>query len=117
MTQQIRQVVNMMKTESFRAIGRESESMVAHDRAGQGGHVTKTDILEEIKKLPPEDVLMIVEAALRGLREDFTPSRQALREKERKHRLATAAEALYGDYAIDTELTSFTVLDAEDFRA
>jgi hypothetical protein len=79
--------------------------------------VTKTDILEELKKLPPEDVLSIIEAALRGLREDLAPTKQLLPEREPKHRLAIAAEALYDDYATDTELTSFTGLDAEDFHA
>jgi hypothetical protein len=79
--------------------------------------VTKTDILEELKKLPPEDVLSIIEAALRGLREDFAPAKQVLPEPDRKHQLVIAAEALYDDYAVDNELTSFTVLDAEDFHA
>ncbi|MDQ7785170.1 MAG: hypothetical protein RDU20_19955 [Desulfomonilaceae bacterium] len=79
--------------------------------------MTKTDILEELKKLPPEDVLSIIEAALRELREDFAPTKQLLQDRERKHRLAIAAEALYDDYATDTELTSFTALDAGDFHA
>ncbi len=78
--------------------------------------MTKTDILEELRKLPPEDVLSIIEAALRGLREDFAPTKQVLPERERKHRLEMAAQALHDDYATDTELTSFTVLDAEDFH-
>ncbi|MFH1116467.1 MAG: hypothetical protein V1792_21350 [Pseudomonadota bacterium] len=79
--------------------------------------MTKTDILEEIKKLPPEDVLSIIEAALRGLREELAPAKQLLPEMERKHRLDKAARDLYDDYATDTELTCFTRLDAEDFHA
>ncbi|MEW6350122.1 MAG: hypothetical protein AB1646_13730 [Thermodesulfobacteriota bacterium] len=79
--------------------------------------MTKTDILDELKKLPPEDVLSIIEAALRGLREDLAPTKQLLPERERKHRLAIAAEALCDDYGTDNELTSFTGLDAEDFHA
>jgi hypothetical protein len=96
---------------------REKQPIVKHARPGQGGHVTKTDILDELKKLPPEDVLSIIEAALRGLREDLAPTKQVLPDTERKHQLAIAAEALYDDYAADSELTSFTVLDAEDFHA
>ncbi len=79
--------------------------------------MTKTDILEELKKLPPEDVLSIIEAALRGLRKDFPPTKQVIPERDRKHQLAIAAEALYDDYEADSESTSFTPLDAEDFLA
>jgi len=91
--------------------------MVAPPRVGQGGHVTKADILEELKKLPPEDVLSVIEEALHSLREDFAPTKQVLPERERKHQLAIAAKALYDNYTTDSELTSFTVLDAEDFHA
>jgi len=37
--------------------------------------------------------------------------------KERKRQLAAAAEALLPDYAAGGELTIFTTLDSEDFRA
>ena len=34
---------------------------------------------------------------------------------EKTERLAAAAQALLPDYTTDTELTSFTALDSEDF--
>ena len=65
---------------------------------------------------PAADRLRIVESTVHQLREDLerfeTPGLQ-----ERDARLARAAEALLADYSNDKELTAFTVLDAEEFRA
>jgi metal-responsive CopG/Arc/MetJ family transcriptional regulator len=38
-------------------------------------------------------------------------------EQHQKAQLATAARALLADYEKDEELTAFTALDGEDFRA
>jgi hypothetical protein len=73
--------------------------------------MTRTDILEEINKLPPEERLQIVEATLRGLREQIPMADSA---RERRREMSIAAERLKGDYAADSDLTAFTTLDADD---
>ena len=79
--------------------------------------MTKTEILKEIKKLPPEELITIIEAALTQIRQDYLQVKQPLSEAERKRQMALAAETLYADYTTDQELTAFTSLDAEDFHA
>jgi len=79
--------------------------------------MTKTQIMEELKKLSPEELLTVVEAALRQIRRDLKETTQPLSQTENKRQLAIAAEALFADYATDRELTTFTSLDAEDFHA
>ena len=60
-------------------------------------------LIEEIKVLPYEDRLLIVEKTSETLRED------------RSKRLQTAVDLLYEDYVHDKELTALTALDFEDF--
>jgi hypothetical protein len=62
------------------------------------------EIIKEIKRLPVDKRLIIVEQTLKSIR-----------EAENKKQLETAAEALYGDYSTDKELTALTELDFEDF--
>jgi hypothetical protein len=62
------------------------------------------EILKEIKRLPVDKRLIIVEQTLKSIR-----------EAENRKQLETAAETLYADYATDKELTSLTALDFEDF--
>ncbi|MBF9253083.1 hypothetical protein I2I11_07250 [Pontibacter sp. 172403-2] len=62
------------------------------------------EIIREIKRLPMDKRLRIVEQTLKSIR-----------ETENKNQLRRAAIALYGDYATDKELTSLTSLDFEDF--
>jgi hypothetical protein len=80
--------------------------------------MSKKEILEALKKLTPSERLIVIEAALQELRGELqqagsTPGG----EKDRKKQLASAAEALLADYATDSELTAFSVLDGEDFHA
>ncbi|MGV3538251.1 MAG: hypothetical protein ACO1OQ_00480 [Rufibacter sp.] len=63
-----------------------------------------TEILREIKRLPVDKRLKIVEQTLKSIR-----------ETENKSQLEKAADALSSDYASDNELTAFTQLDLEDF--
>jgi len=84
----------------------------------QGGHMTQTEILNELSKLSTRERLEVIEAAIHRLQEDLhdkdVPS---LAQIERKQRLSAAAAALLPDYTEDDELTSFTALDGEDFHA
>jgi hypothetical protein len=63
-----------------------------------------SEIIKEIKRLPVDKRLIIVEQTLKSIR-----------EAENKKQLETAAEALYGEYTADKELTALTELDFEDF--
>lgn len=76
--------------------------------------MSKTEILEELKKLAPTERLGVIEAALKQLRGDLNETGPAREEK--KKQLARAAEALYADYAADEELRAFSVLDGDDFH-
>ena len=62
------------------------------------------EILKEIKRLPMDKRLKIVEQTLKSIR-----------ETESRNQLERAAVALCGDYATDKELTALTSLDFEDF--
>jgi hypothetical protein len=78
--------------------------------------MTRTEILEELKKLTPAERLAVVEAAIGLIREDLQRAMQPLTRAERAKQLAEAAEALLPDYTAGGELTAFTVLDGEDFH-
>jgi len=78
--------------------------------------MTRTDILEELNKLPPDERLDVVESALRRLREQLQAERP-VGAAERRERLSIAADALKTAYETDRELTAFTTLDADDFHA
>ncbi|MBM3135731.1 MAG: hypothetical protein FJZ89_10725 [Chloroflexi bacterium] len=75
------------------------------------------EVLEEIKRFTIPERLTFIEAALHLIREDIQQVKQPKDRKERKRQLAAAAEALLPDYAAGGELTIFTTLDSEDFRA
>lgn len=78
--------------------------------------MTSIEMLEEIKKLTLTEQLALMEAALHLMREELQQCPQHLPTPDEKTaRLAAAAQALLPDYATDTELTSFTALDSEDF--
>jgi hypothetical protein len=78
--------------------------------------MTRTDILEELGKLPADERLGIVETALHQLREQFRAGRLGA-SADRRERLSIAADALRTDYEADSELTAFTTLDRDDFHA
>ena len=79
--------------------------------------MSKKEILEELKKLTPAERLFVIEAALQELRGEIQQTEPPPSKEERKRKLASAAEALFADYAVDGELTAFSVLDGEDFHA
>lgn len=74
------------------------------------------EILEEFKKLSPEERLEVVEAALRIIREDLQKTKKLSNREARRLRLEASAQIMREDYLNDPELTSFTALDAEDFH-
>ena len=61
-------------------------------------------LMQEIFKLPLDKKFFVVEQTLKSIKLD-----------EGNKRLTMAAEALYHDYTNDKELTSFTLLDFEEF--
>lgn len=63
-----------------------------------------TELINEIKRLPIDKRLIIVEQTLKSIR-----------ESENKKQLEKASDALYADYIADKELTALTGLDFEDF--
>ncbi len=78
--------------------------------------MTRTDILEALNQLPPDERLDVVESTLHRLREQLC-SPAAVGAAERDERLSIAADALKSAYETDRELTAFTTLDADDFHA
>jgi hypothetical protein len=78
--------------------------------------MTRSEILEELLRLPMGERLAIAEAALRGIREELRKHEAPAGRPEEIEKLAAAAKALLPDYAAGGDLTSFTSLDAEDFR-
>lgn len=79
--------------------------------------MTHVEILEELKKLTTAERLVIMEAALRLIREDLQPASSLVSREEKKQQLVAAAEALLQDYQAGDDLTAFTALDSEDFCA
>lgn len=78
--------------------------------------MTRTEILDELQKLPMGERLAIAEAALHLIREELRKAEPSLAGDTKAEQLATAAEALLPDYNAGGELTVFTSLDAEEFR-
>ena len=62
-----------------------------------------TELIKEIKRLPIDKRLKIVEQTLKSIRESETKQ------------LEKASDALYTDDIADKELTALTGLDFEDF--
>ena len=77
--------------------------------------MTYTEMLETLKKLMLTERVALMEAALHLMREELQQRAQQPAIYERTERLAAAAQALLPDYTTETELTSFNVLDSEDF--
>jgi hypothetical protein len=67
-------------------------------------HMSTKDLIEEIQRLPVAERIRILEATLRSLR-----------EKELKHALSIAAEAMEGEYRTNKVLTEFTDIDLDAF--
>lgn len=78
--------------------------------------MTRTEMLDELQKLPMAERLAIAETALHLLREELRKAEAPLERAKKTAQLAAAAEVLLPDYTPGGELTVFTSLDAEDFR-
>jgi len=79
--------------------------------------MTQREIIEQIMNLPPAERLAIVEATLRSIREELGQVQKPLNYAEKKRMLTAASKALLRDYTQGGDLTSFAVLDGEDFHA
>ena len=77
--------------------------------------MTYAEMLEELKKLTPTERLTLMEVVLQLMREELQHRVQPVAAGDRAQQLAAAAQALLLDYTTDSELTSFTALDSEDF--
>jgi len=66
--------------------------------------VGTNEIIQQIKKLPLQKQILILEKTLK-----------TIREHEVKNKMETAADTLINEYKINPELTEFTVLDPEEF--
>lgn len=75
----------------------------------------RSQIREEVKKLPTAERLTILEDILQLIREDFSPTETSLTEKELDRELAEAAEMMAADYAPGGEMRLLTELDSDDF--
>lgn len=78
--------------------------------------MTRTEILDELQKLPMAERLAVAEAALRLIREELRKAEAPLERAKKTEQLAAAAQALLSDYSGGGELTAFTSLDGEEFR-
>lgn len=65
--------------------------------------MTTDNLIIELKKLPLNDKLFVIERTLKSIR------------KEKSRNLKKAVDNLYDDYKKDKVLTSFTELDKEPF--
>ena len=79
--------------------------------------MAQIDVLAELKKLSAAERLRVAEEALQLVRQELERAEVLRARSERTQRLTAAAAALRDDYAADGELTVFTTLDSEDFRA
>ena len=79
--------------------------------------MTRSEILEELKKLTSAERLVVAEAALTLVREDLQRKGRPVSRTQISQQMEAAAQALLRDYQTDPELTAFSVLDSEDFGA
>jgi hypothetical protein len=79
--------------------------------------MTQVDVLAELKKLSTTERLRVAEEALQLVRQELELVQSVEARSGHRQQLAAAAAALRDDYAAGGELTAFTALDGEDFRA
>jgi hypothetical protein len=79
--------------------------------------MTQVDVLAELKKLSTTERLRVAEEALQLVRQELELVHSIDARSGQRQQLAAAAAALRDDYSAAGELTAFTALDGEDFRA
>ena len=79
--------------------------------------MTRTEILEELRKLSAKERLEVIDAVVLQLQEELRLIERPLTQSERERQLAAAAAALLPDYTEDDELTIFSALDSQDVHA
>jgi hypothetical protein len=78
--------------------------------------MTRSDILDELQKLPLSERLAVIENVVRLIRNDLGRTETGGDLPSRRRRMAEAAEALLPDYRSDPELTAFSALDGQEFH-
>lgn len=63
-----------------------------------------TEIIKELQRLPIQKRIYVIEKAI-----------HSIRQQEESNQMKKAAETLNADYKNDTELTTFTNIDFDDF--
>jgi hypothetical protein len=76
----------------------------------------QTDILETLQHLTPQELLEVIEVAVKLLPTQLSGEASAASPLSQTSALSLAAQALLSDYQSDAELTRFTVLDSEALR-
>ncbi len=77
--------------------------------------MTTKQIIDELRRLPVIDLLQVIEAATQQVKTELAHSPISKPSRSMKERLTEAANALWPDYATDTELHAFTALDGDNF--
>lgn len=83
---------------------------------GQLMAMSAAEILEQLKQVPAEQRLEIVETVLNELRAEMERD-PCTHAEDAESRPRSAAQALLPDYTNDKELTAFTALDGEAIHA
>ncbi|MBA7568798.1 hypothetical protein ES708_10533 [subsurface metagenome] len=63
-----------------------------------------SEIIKELQRLPIQKRIYVIEKAI-----------HSIRQQGESNQMKKAAETLYADYKKDTELTTFTNIDFDDF--
>ena len=72
--------------------------------------MSHTEILKQLRELPPIERLALIEEALQETRRELQQRQDLPPDSDMTGRMVSAAQALYADYATDRELTAFTAL-------
>ena len=79
--------------------------------------MTRAQLIVELKRLNPRDRISVLEAAMKTLCDELPAAGRPKEANGKRRRLTVAAKKLRADYQAGGEMTSFTVLDSEDFHA
>jgi len=79
--------------------------------------MTQNQLLKEFERLPTDEQLEVIQAALRIVRQKWQQLNSHPVDGADQRRLREAANLLRQDYEQDEELTNLTALDGEPFHA
>ncbi len=78
--------------------------------------MSQAEVIEAIKNMTMAERLTVLETTLRPMRAELHGFQKPANQAQQNEQLQAAAQALLADYQNDSELTSFTALDGEDFH-